>query len=141
VDDGQSLRISGKGEAGPPGGIPGDLYVALSVASDERFTREGADIYCEVPITFSQAALGATVEVPIIGGTADFDVKPGTQPGQIEILKGEGIPRLDGYGNGDQIVRFLVKVPTKLSKRQKELLKELAELEGAQVSGKRGWFG
>lgn len=140
VDDGQSLRISGKGEAAPPGGVPGDLYVALHVGKDERFAREGADIYCEVPISFAQAALGATVEIPIIGGSADFEIKPGTQPGQIEVLKGEGIPRLDGYGNGDQIIRFLVQVPTKLSKRQKELVAELGELDGVKTGSKRSWF-
>lgn len=140
VDDGQSLRISGKGEAAPPGGLPGDLYVALHVETDERFAREGADIYCEIPISFPQAALGATVSIPIIGGEADFEVKPGTQPGQIEVLKGEGIPRLNGYGNGDQIIRFVVEVPKKLNKKQRELLKELADTEGTSVGSKRSWF-
>ena len=112
----------------------------IGAAMAREFAREGADVYCEVPISFSQAALGATVEIPVIGGTAEFEVKPGTQPGQIEVMKGEGIPRLDGYGNGDQILRFLVQVPTKLSKRQKELLAELAELEGAKSGAKRSWF-
>ncbi|MFH2008089.1 MAG: molecular chaperone DnaJ [bacterium] len=141
VDDGQSLRIGGKGQAGPPGSMSGDLYVALSVEQDERFAREGADIYSEVPITFTQAALGAKITIPIIGGEADFEVKAGTQPGQIEVLKGEGIPRLNGYGNGDQVLRFVVQVPTRWSNRQRELLEELAELEGVEVNSKGGWFG
>lgn len=141
VDDGQSLRIGGKGQAGPAGGIPGDLYVALHVTPDERFAREGADIYCEVPLHFTQAALGASIRIPIIGGDTDFDVKAGTQPGQIEVLKGEGIPRLNGYGNGDQIIRFVVQVPTKLDKRRRELLEELAEVEGVDVNRKTSWFG
>ncbi len=141
VDDGQSLRIAGKGQAGPAGGLPGDLYVALHVQPDERFAREGADIYCEVDLHLAQAALGATITIPIIGGETTFDVKPGTQPGQIEVLKGEGIPRLDGYGNGDQIIRFVVKVPTKLSRRQRELFEKLAELDEVKANSKSSWFG
>lgn len=140
VDEGQSLRLSGKGEAGPPGGVQGDLYVALHVAPDERFTREGADIYCEVPISFAQAALGAHVKIPVIGGESEYEVKAGTQPGQIDVLKGEGIPRLDGYGNGDQVVRLVVEVPKKLTKRQRELLQALADEEGSEVNAKRSWF-
>ena len=141
VDDGQSLRITGKGQAGPPGSASGDLYVALQVEQDTRFAREGADIYCEVPIAFAQAALGATVPIPIIGGETTFEVKAGTQPGQIEVLKGEGIPRLNGYGNGDQVIRFTVEVPKKVDQRQRELLKELADIDGVEVNTKRGWFG
>jgi molecular chaperone DnaJ len=141
VDDGQSLRIGGKGQAGPTGGIPGDLYVALHVTPDERFAREGADIYSEIPLHFTQAALGARIKIPIIGGETDFDVKPGTQPGQIEVLKGEGIPRLNGYGNGDQIIRFVVEVPTRLGKRQRELLAELAELDLVEANTRTSWFG
>jgi molecular chaperone DnaJ len=147
VDDGQTLRIAGKGEASVQGGHAGNLYVSLNVQRDERFAREGADIYCEVPITFTQAALGASVKIPIIGGETTFNVKAGTQPGQIEVLKGEGIPRLDGYGNGDQIVRFVVKVPTRLSGKQKDLLEQLAALDSpeagatASAGSKKSWFG
>jgi molecular chaperone DnaJ len=141
VDDGQSLRIGGKGQVGPAGSIPGDLYVALHVTPDERFAREGADIYCEVPLHFAQAALGASIRIPIIGGEADFNVGAGTQPGQIEVLKGEGIPRLNGYGNGDQIIRFVVEVPTRLDKHQRELLEDLAEHDGVDANTKTSWFG
>ncbi len=141
VDDGQSLRIGGKGQAGPAGSVPGDLYVALHVTPDDRFAREGADIYCEVELHLTQAALGAAIKIPIIGGETDLDVQAGTQPGQIEVLKGEGIPRLNGYGSGDQIIRFVVEIPTKLGKRQRELLEELAELEGINANAKTSWFG
>jgi molecular chaperone DnaJ len=129
VDDGSRLRIPGEGEAGERGGPPGDLYVVVHIKPHEFFVREDEDILCEVPITFSQAALGAEIEVPTLDGKAKLKIPPGTQSGTIFRLKGKGMPSLKGYGRGDQHVRVIVRTPTNLSNREKELFRELAKLE------------
>jgi molecular chaperone DnaJ len=102
--------------------------------------REGSDVLLEVPITFSQAALGGTIEVPTIDGKQNLVVKPGTQSGEIVKIRGVGIPDPRGYGRGDQLVRLTVDVPRKLTKRQEELLRELAKTEEADVSPARKSF-
>jgi molecular chaperone DnaJ len=140
VDDGTRLRIPGEGEAGAMGGPRGDLYVFISVRPHEFFARDGDDLACEVPITFSQAALGAKVRVPTLEGTEEIEIPRGTQSGSVFRLAGRGFPHLRGYGRGDELVRVVVETPKSLSKRQEELLRELAALDDKEVSGRRKSF-
>ena len=128
VDNGSQLRVSGEGEPGRNGGPRGDLYIAIQVEPDERFKREGNTIVCEVPISFTQAALGDTIRVPTLSGEAELKVPAGTQTGTQFRLRGMGMPDLRGYGQGDEIVKVVVETPKHLSKRQKELLKEFQEI-------------
>lgn len=130
VDDGAQLRVSGEGEPGANGGPPGDLYVVLRVKSHEFFEREGNDIYCEVPLTYAQAALGDEIEVPTVDGRVKLKIPAGTQTETFFRLRGKGVPHLRGNGRGDQHVKVRVITPTKLNDKQKELLRELAELSG-----------
>ncbi|MBS4022027.1 MAG: molecular chaperone DnaJ [Dethiobacter sp.] len=134
VDTGNRLRISGEGEAGLRGGPPGDLYVFIHVRPHEVFKRQGDDLIIEVPISFSQAALGTELEVPTLDGKAMLKVPEGTQPGNSFRLRGKGIPHLRGYGRGDQHVRVNIKIPQKLSNKQKELLRDYARISGEDVS-------
>lgn len=134
VDTGSRLRVSGEGEAGSRGGPPGDLYVVLHVKQHELFRREGDDIVVEMPVSFTQAALGTELEVPTLDGKARIKVPEGTQPGTMFRLRGKGIPHLRGYGRGDQHVRVKVEIPKKLSGKQKELLREYAKLAGEDVA-------
>lgn len=127
IDDGQQIRISGKGEAGTNGGPSGDLYVVVRVRQHEFFERNGDDIICEMPLTFAQAALGDEVEVPTVHGKVKLKIPAGTQTGTEFRLKGKGAPNVRGYGQGDQYVIVRVVTPTKLTSRQKELLTELAK--------------
>ena len=128
VDTGSRLRLSGEGEPGLGGGPRGDLYIHVEVKTDDIFTREGNDVLLEVPISFSQAALGDTIRVPTLyGKAADLKVQAGTQPGQSFRLRNMGIPDLRGYHKGDQIVIVQVEVPTKLNKDQKRLIQELQQ--------------
>src|SRR5215472_410441 len=128
VDTGSRLRSLGNGEAGFRGGPPGDLYVVLHVKPHEIFQRDGADLLCEVPVSFVQAALGAEVDVPTLDGKASIKVPAGTQPGTMFRLKGKGVKNIQGYGYGDLHVRVTVEVPTHLSSAQKSKLQEFAEL-------------
>ncbi|QDS34919.1 molecular chaperone DnaJ [Brevibacillus brevis] len=130
VDDGAQLRVTGEGEPGANGGPPGDLYVVLRVKTHEFFEREGNDIYCEVPLTYAQAALGDEIEVPTVDGRVKLKIPAGTQTETFFRLRGKGVPHLRGNGRGDQHVKVRVITPTKLSDKQKELLRELAELSG-----------
>jgi len=129
VDRGQVLRLAGKGEAGPGGA--GHLYVVLNIAEDERFVREGANVLVEVKISYLQACLGASIEVPTLEdhceGTQKLDIEAGTQPGTAVIRRGEGIAVAGGRGKGDFVYQFLVDIPTKLSVKERELLLELAQ--------------
>ncbi|RPI38100.1 MAG: molecular chaperone DnaJ [Nitrospiraceae bacterium] len=134
VDIGSRLKISGEGEPGEYGGPYGDLYVVLNIESHPFFKREGTEIFCEVPVSFPQAALGAEIEVPTIDGTAKLKIPHGTQSGKLFTIKGKGAPRVGGSQRGNQIVRIYVEVPTKLSSRQKELLEEFASLSGDEVT-------
>jgi len=129
VDSGTRLRIEGEGEPGLYGGSPGDLYVVIHVKSHPFFVRRGDDILCEVPISFVQATLGDEIEVPTLKGTQRIKIPPGTQPGHIFRLKQMGVPHLNRSGCGDQLVRVIVKVPTNLTQRQMELLKEFEMIE------------
>lgn len=142
VDDGTRMRLAGKGEPGTRGGPPGDLYLFLHVEPDERFLRDGDDLHTEVTIDFSQAALGTTVEVPLIEGSRQLDIRRGTQPGDVIVLRGEGVARLRGYGRGDLQVHVRVTIPRKLNAEQESLLRQYAEVSGSQVAGKKkGLFG
>jgi molecular chaperone DnaJ len=125
IEDGNQLRLAGEGDSGLFGGPPGDLFLVLHVAPHELFTRQGADLVCELPLSFPQAALGAEIEVPVLRGTATLTVPPGTQPGQTLRLKGKGMPRLRGRGHGDAVYQVVLEVPTRLTPRQRELLEEL----------------
>ncbi|MCM3619120.1 molecular chaperone DnaJ [Sutcliffiella horikoshii] len=130
VDEGQQLRVAGKGEAGVNGGPAGDLYVVFHVRRHEFFERDGDDVYCEMPITFAQAALGDEVEVPTLHGKVKLKVPAGTQTGTNFRLKGKGIANVRGYGQGDQHIKIRVVTPTKLTEKQKQLIREFAETSG-----------
>jgi molecular chaperone DnaJ len=141
IDHGQRLKLTGEGDPGSNGGPNGDLYVVVQIAEHEFFKRDDFDIYCEVPISFSQAALGAEVEVPTLGGKVAVNIDHGTQSGRRMRLKGKGISRLGGYGHGDQIITIHVETPTKLSSEQKELFQRLADLEHTKTNPmSRGFF-
>ncbi len=134
VDTGSRLRISGEGEPGQFGGPHGDLYVILNIEEHPFFKREGTEIFCEMPISFPQAAMGTEIEVPTIDGTAKLKIPAGTQSGKLFTIKGKGTPRVGGHQRGNQIVRIYVEVPTKLTTRQKELLEEFAAINGDEIS-------
>jgi molecular chaperone DnaJ len=130
VDDGSQLRMNGEGEGGQRGGPAGDLYIVLRVKSHDFFEREGDDIYCEVPLTFVQAALGDELEVPTLTEKVKLKIPAGTQTGTYFRLKGKGVPKLRSYGQGDQHIKVTIVTPTSLTDQQKDLLRELAATSG-----------
>ena len=125
VEDGTRIRYSELGDAGVHGGSSGDLYVVLHVKEHPFFLREGKDLYCALPISFPQAALGAEVKVPTLDGEHLLKIPEGTQSGKEFRIRGKGVPVLNGHGKGDLIVRVVVQTPTRLTKRERELLQEL----------------
>jgi molecular chaperone DnaJ len=133
VDTGSRLKLRGEGEAGNNGGPAGDLYVVLHVRDHPLFTREGNDIICDVPIGFTQAALGTEIDVPTPHGKVKMKVPAGTQSGNAFRLKGKGVRDVRGYGQGDVLVRVVIETPKKLTARQRELLEEFARLSGEDV--------
>jgi molecular chaperone DnaJ len=138
IDDGQRIALEGQGEAGPRGGPNGDLYVAVKVRRHPQLVRRGTELYHELPVTFPQAALGATLTVPTIEGSEELELPAGSQSGSEIRLRGKGVPRLRGAGRGDLHVIVNVVVPSKLGKRERELLAELDELSGPAVLPKGG---
>ncbi|HXG51870.1 MAG TPA: molecular chaperone DnaJ [candidate division Zixibacteria bacterium] len=132
VDTGSRLKLRGEGEAAPGGGVPGDLYVVIQVEPHPIFVRDQLDIICEVPISFVQAALGAEIDVPTLDGKVKMKIPPGTQSGKVFRLKGKGVRDVQGYQQGDQLVRVIVETPTRLTPRQKELLREFAAAGGEE---------
>ncbi|MBI4574259.1 MAG: molecular chaperone DnaJ [candidate division NC10 bacterium] len=134
VETGTRLKLAGEGEAGVRGGPPGDLYVVITVQEHPIFARHGDDLTCEVPISFSQAALGAQIEIPTISGRATLKVPPGSQTGTEFRMKGKGFPNLRGYGRGDLIARIFVEVPAHLTAKQRDLLEQYARLENGAGS-------
>ena len=140
VDDGSRIRISGNGESGVRGGPPGDLYVFLSIARHSEFRRDGADLYLDIPISFPQAALGATVSVSSLEGPVELQIAPGTQTGSLYRMRGHGMPSVRGNARGDLIVTVHVVVPTKLTKRQRELLEEFAAAGGDRIDDAKSFF-
>ncbi len=137
VDTGTRLRIPDRGESGYRGGPPGDLYVRLHVEPHEFFERDGNVLYCQIPISMVQAAIGDTIEIPTLDGSRSVKIHPGTQSGEIIRLKGDGVPNLRGYGRGDLLIDIQVKTPVKLNKRQEELLREFAEIENGKKSSQK----
>ena len=140
IDDGQTLSLRGEGDSGSKGGPSGDLYITIIVRPHAIFKRQGNDVVCEMPITFTQAALGAELEVPTLDGRVKYDIQEGTQTGTIFRLRGKGIPYLRGNGRGDQYVKVEIDVPKKLNEKQKELLREFAEISGDEACEKRKSF-
>lgn len=128
IEDGSRLRSSGNGEAGIRGGPSGDLYVVVHVRPHDIFTRDGDDLLCEVPIGFSMAALGGEIEVPTLNGPAKLKIPAGTQAGTTFRLRGKGMPNVHGHGHGDEHIRVLVEVPTRLSRDMRQKLEEFAKL-------------
>jgi molecular chaperone DnaJ len=124
VDTGDRIRLGGEGEAGPAGAPPGDLYVEVQVRDHSLFQRERDDLYCEVPIRFSQAALGAELDVPTLGGEASIKIPAETQTGKLFRLRGKGVKNVRNGHVGDLICRVVVETPVKLSKQQRDLLQQ-----------------
>jgi molecular chaperone DnaJ len=140
VHEGQAVRIVGEGEPGPNGQHPGDLHCYIAVKQHPIFSRHNNDIVCQIPITFTQAALGAKIEVPTLKGSEDLEIASGTQHGEVFKLKGKGLPDIRSYRSGDELVQILIEVPKKLTERQKELLAEFAKTEDANVMPQRKGF-
>jgi molecular chaperone DnaJ len=124
IHDGQQIRLSGEGHAGALGGRAGDVYVQVRVRPDPRFVREGNDVFSTVDLTMTEAALGTSVRVATIEGEVELEFEPGTQPGEIRVLRGHGIPVLQGFGRGDHRVLVNVQVPRRLTDEQRKLLRE-----------------
>jgi molecular chaperone DnaJ len=141
IDDGMRMAIQGEGEAGEPGAPPGDLYCLVRVKQHPLFVRNGPELHCEVPITYSQAALGGNLEVPTLEGKfINATLQRGTQSGDEIRIAGKGMPNVRGGRTGDLVIHLRVVTPTNLTKRQEELLRELAELDGKHVSPERKSF-
>ena len=136
VETGSRLRVQGEGEAGTQGGPAGDLYVVIHVAEHEEFERQGNNLYEAVPITFAQAALGADILVKTLDGEEKLKIPMGTQTGTVFRLKGKGMPQLGGRGKGDLFVSVSVVTPTSLTREQRKLLEQLAEVESKDLDGK-----
>ncbi len=130
VETGTRLKLLGEGGSGSQGGPPGDLYVVIQVKEHQFFQRRGNDIYCQISVTFAQAALGANLEVEALEGKEKISVTESTQSGDLIYLKGQGVPHLNGYGRGDQVIELIVVTPKTLSARQRELFMGLAQEEG-----------
>ena len=142
VEDGSTLRLGSRGEAGPRGGPPGNLYVVLRVQADERFERDGTDLHTEIMVSFPQLALGARVAVPTLTGEAEVDVRAGSQPGDTVTLRGQGMPSLEGRGHGDVVAHLKLVVPKVLSDEAEQHLRAFAQAGGDKVAPeKTGIFG
>jgi molecular chaperone DnaJ len=137
VDTGVRLRIPNQGESGYLGGPPGDLYVRLHVDPHEFFEREGYNLYCRIPISMLQAAVGETIEIQTLDSSRRVKIPPGSQSGDVIRLRGEGVPSLRGSGRGDLLIDIQVKTPVNLNKRQKEILREFAEIEKSKKSSEK----
>ena len=133
VETGSRLRIAGSGESGPPGSEPGDLYLVIHVAGHEIFSRQGDNLVAEIPVAFTTAALGGEEDIPTLDGRVKLKIPAGTQSGKIFRLRGKGIPRLHSHGKGDLYIRIIVEVPTNLSAKEKQLLKEFSEVSGNRI--------
>ena len=131
------IKLSGQGELGTRGGPRGDLYIEVNVDSHSIFTREGYDVYLEMPITFAQATLGDNIQVPTLDGKVEYEIPEGTQTGTVFRLKGKGIPKLRSNIRGDQYVKVTVEIPKKLNDKQKELVREFAKECGEEVHQKQ----
>ena len=140
IDNGQAFRISGQGNAGANGGPSGDLMVTVRIRPHAIFTRDGSNVYCEMPISFAQAAIGADIEVPTLDGKVRYNVPEGTQTGTTFRLKGKGIPYVGYKNRGDQYVTVVVETPTKLTQQQKELLRQFDSATSEKAQPKKKNF-
>ena len=141
VHEGQAVRIAGEGEPGEGGGPPGDLHCYIAIKAHPVFTRHNNDLVCQVPISFTQAALGAKIDVPTLKGSEQVEVPAGTQHGEVFKLKGKGLPDLRSYRNGDELVQILIEIPRKLTEKQKHLLRDFAATEdGTAMPQRRGFM-
>lgn len=141
IDNGQTIVMNGQGEPGLRGGPSGDLYITVSVRPHKLFRRDGYDLYLELPISFTQAALGADVDVPTLGGTVKYHIPEGTQNDHEIRLKGYGVPQLRGSGKGDLVARVHVEIPKKLTEKQKELLRQFDDVStGKEYEGRKSFL-
>ncbi len=141
IHDGQRIRITGEGHAGPPGGDAGDVYVLVHVKPDERFVREGDDVFSRVVLTMTEAALGARVTIPTLDGDTEIEFEPGTQPGEVRVLSRRGMPVLHGSGRGDHRILDNVVVPRQLDDAQRKLLEDFADSAGEETyAADEGFF-
>jgi molecular chaperone DnaJ len=140
INVGQKLKLRGEGEPGTNGGPAGDLYVVIDIAAHPFFQRDGDDVYCEVPISFTQAALGGEIETPTLGGSVKIKIPPGTQSAKRFRLKDKGITSVNGRSKGDQYVTVNVEVPSKLSAEQRELLEKFAAISGESFPESQGFL-
>ena len=140
IDHGQTISLRGQGNAGKNGGPAGDLLITVMVQPHELFHRDGVDVFCEAPITFAQAVLGAELEIPTLDGKVKYSIPEGTQTGTVFRLKGKGIPVLNGRGRGDQYVTVTIETPRNLNKEQKEALRRFSETLGESNYEKRKSF-
>jgi molecular chaperone DnaJ len=140
VETGNRLKLANEGGQGLKGAANGDLYVLINVREHPLFTREGNDVLCEIPISFTQAALGCEIEIPTLEGKISMKVPEGTQSGKVFRLRGKGIPVLQGYGRGDQLVIVRAETPTNLNRHQRDLLEEFARISGEDAHPMRKSF-
>jgi molecular chaperone DnaJ len=140
VHEGQAVRVSGEGEAGEAGGPPGDLHCYIAVKPHPMFSRHNNDLVCQIPVSFTQAALGAKLDVPTLKGTEQMDIPAGTQHGEVFKLKGKGLPDLRSTRNGDELVQILIEVPKKLTEKQKQILRDFAATEDGAGMPQRKTF-
>ena len=144
MDSGDRIRLAGEGEAGMDGGASGDLYVQVEVREHNIFKRDGKHLYCEIPISFVDAALGGEIEVPTLDGKVELKIPPETQTDKMFRLRGKGVKQVRGGAVGDLMCQVVVETPVKLNKKQKELLKEFqktTENQGSKNSPKKeSWF-
>ncbi len=140
IDDGQTISLRGEGEPGLRGGPSGDLFVNVRVGTHSLFSRQGNDVVCEMPITFVQGALGSEIEVPTLDGKVKYNIPEGTQTGTVFRLRNKGIPDLRSGNRGDQYVKVHVEVPKKLNDKQKEILREFAQISGDEHHEQRKGF-
>ena len=141
IDDGQTMTLRGQGNSGKLGGPAGDLHITMTVRPHPIFTREGYELFCEVPVTFAQAVLGGDLNVPTLDGKIMLNIPEGTQSGAVFRLKGKGIPFVNGRGRGDESIKVVVEVPKYLTEKQKELLREFeSQTEDVKHYAKRKGF-
>jgi molecular chaperone DnaJ len=140
VEDGTRIRYSDQGEAGANAGPPGDLYIVLHVREHDFFEREGNDLYCAIPVSFPQLALGTEISVPTLYGEHKLKIPDGTQPGTRFRIRHKGVPVLNSSQKGDLYVEVRVQTPTKLNKRQRELLEELNSISSVENKPQKNLF-
>jgi molecular chaperone DnaJ len=140
VHEGQAVRIVGEGEPGEDGAAPGDLHCYITIKPHAIFSRHNNDLVCQIPISFTQAALGASIEVPTLKQSEELDIPAGTQHGEVFKLKGKGLPDIRSYRNGDQLVQILIEIPKKLNEKQKQLLREFSQTEDVSVMPQKKGF-